>query len=120
MLGVLLIELWYGKTIEDLKTAPDENWHGTPSIAWCAAERIDEHEIEFEAGQLYSGAVRRCIWCDFDRKENDLDNEEFQRAVFNGVVVPLETTLQQFKGHSAGPYWNLPSHPCVPHYTVMG
>lgn len=104
MLGVLLIELWYGKTIEDLKTASDKNWHGTPSIAWCTAERIVENEIEFEAGQLYSDAVRRCIRCDFDRKENDLENEAFQQAVFHGVVVPLETTLQQFSGHGANPY----------------
>lgn len=100
-LGVLLIELWYGEPIEDLRTTPDEDWQGTPSIAWCTAERIVENELEFEAGKRYSDAVRRCIRCDFDRKVNDLENKGFQQAVFNGVVVPLQTTLQDFRGQGS-------------------
>lgn len=51
-----------------------------------------------EPGKLYSEAVRRCIRCDFDRRDMDLDSENFQEAVFDGVVVPLDTTLQQFSG----------------------
>ena len=37
-----------------------------------------------EPGKLYSEAVRRCIRCDFDRRDMDLDSENFQEAVFDG------------------------------------
>lgn len=97
-LGVLLIELWYGKTIEDLQAPPDLDRAGTPGVAWCTAERLVDSELEFEAGKRFSDAVRRCIHCDFDRSDMSLNNENFQQAVFEGVVVPLELTLQQFNG----------------------
>ncbi|KAF2867800.1 hypothetical protein BDV95DRAFT_502195 [Massariosphaeria phaeospora] len=95
-LGVLLIELWYGKSIEELQMPCDLDCQGTPGVAWCTAERVVENEIEFEAGKRYSDAVRRCIRCDFDRKDMSLDNESFQQAVYDGVVSLLEKTLQQF------------------------
>ncbi|KAF2267559.1 hypothetical protein CC78DRAFT_576929 [Lojkania enalia] len=95
-LGILLIELWYGKPIEELRTPSDLDCEGTPGVEWCTAERLVETEIEFEAGPKYSDAVRRCIRCDFDRKDMSLDNESFQQAVYDGVVALLEKTLQQF------------------------
>lgn len=95
-LGILLIELWYGKLIEQLQAPSDLDCAGTPGATWCTAERPVDNELEFEAGKRYSDAVRRCIRCDFDRSDMNLNNESFQRAVFDGVVVPLETTLQQW------------------------
>lgn len=95
-LGILLIELLYGKPIEDLQTAQDANCEGTPGVAWCTAERLIEEEIEFEAGPRYLEAVRRCIRCDFNRGNASLENVEFQRAVYEGVVLPLERTLKGF------------------------
>ncbi|KAF2122662.1 hypothetical protein BDV96DRAFT_639235 [Lophiotrema nucula] len=95
-LGTMLIELWYGRSIEELQEPSDLDCQGTPGVAWCTAERLVEHELEFEAGTRYSDAVRRCIRCDFDRKDLSLDNESFQHAVYDGVVAPLEKTLQQF------------------------
>lgn len=95
-LGILLIELWYGKCIEELQMPCDLDCTGTPGVAWCTADRLVENELEFEAGKRYSDAVRRCIRCDFDRKDMSLDNESFQQAVYGGVVGLLETTLQQF------------------------
>ncbi|KAH6625409.1 hypothetical protein C7974DRAFT_200955 [Boeremia exigua] len=97
-LGILLIELWYGKAIEQLQTPADLVCDGTPGVSWCTAERLVDNELEFEAGKRYADAVRRCIRCDFDRSDMSLDSESFQQAVFEGVVVPLETTLQQFSG----------------------
>lgn len=97
-LGILLIELLYGKPIEELQMPHDLECQGTPGVAWCTAERLIEEEIAFEAGPLYSDAVRRCIRCDFNRNESSLDNRDFQRAVFDGVVAPLEKTLQRFNG----------------------
>ena len=95
-LGILLIELWYGKPIEELQQPCDLNCQGTPGVTWCTAERLIENEIEFEAEKGYSDAVRRCVRCDFDRSDMSLDKETFQRAVYEGVVKLLEQTLQQF------------------------
>ncbi|KAH7092282.1 hypothetical protein FB567DRAFT_567300 [Paraphoma chrysanthemicola] len=97
-LGVLLIELLYGKPIEELQTAHDLDCQGTPGAVWCTAERLIDEEIAFEAGQLYSDAVRRCIRCDFNQKNSSLDDQDFQQAVFDGVVAPLEKTLSHFNG----------------------
>ncbi|KAF3047029.1 hypothetical protein E8E12_010603 [Didymella heteroderae] len=57
-LGVLLIELWYGKSIEQLQAPPDLDCAGTPGITWCTAERPVDSEFAFEAGKRYSNAVR--------------------------------------------------------------
>ncbi len=95
-LGILLIEVLYGKTIEELQSPRDQECQGTPGVAWCTAERLIEEEIEYEAGPRYLDAVRRCIRCDFNRKSSSLDDAEFQQAVFDGVVAPLEKTLRQF------------------------
>lgn len=97
-LGILLIELWYGKTMEQLRLPSDLNWQGTPGEVWCIADRLIENGLEFDAGKQYSDAVRRCIRCDFNRSDMDLENEDSQQAVFDGVVVPLETILQCFSG----------------------
>ncbi|KAF2029209.1 hypothetical protein EK21DRAFT_101286 [Setomelanomma holmii] len=97
-LGIVLIELLYGKPIEELQTAHDLDCQGTPGAVWCTAERLNDEEIALEAGQLYSDAVRRCIRCDFNQENTSLDDEDFQRAVFDGVVGPLEKTLMRFNG----------------------
>jgi hypothetical protein len=92
----MLIELWYGKAIEELQTSGDLECAGNPGLVWCTAVRLVEEDIEFEAGKRYADAVRRCIGCDFDRKETSLDSESFQQAVYDGVVALLEKTLHQF------------------------
>jgi hypothetical protein len=97
-LGVMLIELLYGTSIEELQTDHDRDCQGTPGAIWCTAERLIDEEIALEAGQLYSDAVRRCIRCDFNQKNSSLDDKDFQQAVFDGVVWPLEKTLQHFNG----------------------
>ncbi|KAF2822061.1 hypothetical protein CC86DRAFT_95126 [Ophiobolus disseminans] len=97
-LGVLLIELLYGTSIEELQTPHDLACQGTPGAVWCTAERLIDEEIALEAGQLYADAVRRCVRCDFNRKTYSLDDQDFQQAVFDGVVAPLEKTLQHFLG----------------------
>jgi hypothetical protein len=97
-LGVLLIELLYGKSIEELQKPRDLDCQGTPGAVWCTAERLIDEELALEAGQLYSDAVRRCIRCDFNRQSSSLDDQDFQQAVYSGVVAPLEKTLQRFNG----------------------
>jgi hypothetical protein len=97
-LGVLLIELLYGMSMEELQIARDLECQGTPGVVWCTAERLIDEEIALEAGKLYCDAVRRCIRCDFNRQSSSLDDEDFQQAVYNDVVTPLEKTLQRFNG----------------------
>jgi hypothetical protein len=97
-LGVLLIELLYGMSIEELRIPRDLECEGTPGVFWCTAERLIDEEIALEAGKLYCDAVRRCIRCDFNRQSSSLDDQDFQQAVYNDVVTPLEKTLQRFNG----------------------
>lgn len=97
-LGLLLIELWYGQCIKQLRNPADLNHQGSPGVAWCTAERIVNDELEYEAGKSYTDAVRRCLRCDFNRSDIDLDSKDFQKAVFEGVVLPLEATLKYFRG----------------------
>ncbi|KAL9618858.1 MAG: hypothetical protein Q9160_006448 [Pyrenula sp. 1 TL-2023] len=98
-LGVLLIELCFGRPFEDLKF-PDEK--ASPkdididlSLDWVAADRLID-EVYLKAGDRYGDAVRHCIRCDFDRRGTSLEDEDFQRAVYDGVVSLLETDLKQF------------------------
>jgi hypothetical protein len=97
-LGVLLIEIWYGKPIGKLHTTDDLDCANTPGPDWCAADRLVRHELEYEAGKTYKEAVRRCLQCDFNSPDGNLNDQELQKAVFEGVVLPLETTFKQFKG----------------------
>lgn len=99
-LGVLLIELLYGTSIEEQQTPHDLNCQGTPGAVWCTAERLIDEEIALVGGQLYADAVRRCIRCDFNKRSLSLDDQDFQQAVFDGVVGPLEKTLQRFNGQN--------------------
>ena len=86
-LGVLLLELSYGKSLDDFKSAED------PPIftEYAIARRLVEDLTE-EAASGYVDAVRACIFCDFRTKINSmsLDNDSFRQAVYNDVVVPLE------------------------------
>jgi hypothetical protein len=85
--------------MEQLQSASDLYNQGTPGIAWHTPIWIAEEEIEFQAGKRYADAVRRCIRCEFsEHRFADLQNEGFQQAVFEGIVVPIEKTLEQFQG----------------------
>ena len=96
-LGDLLIEIWYGQSLESLRIPADLNTDGTPNITsdWCTADRLAD-EIHWDTGSRYSEAVRRCIRCDFDRRETNLEDENFQQAVYDGVVSLLEKNFRQF------------------------
>lgn len=93
-LGIALIELCYGKALEDLRPKSD----GTPMSAGeiiAAAKDLTE-QIYLEAGEEYGDAVRRCIYCEFDQRYPDLSRPEMIDAVHRGVCEPLEETLYAF------------------------
>lgn len=98
-LGVLLIELWFGQLLEDLRKPEELDSHGQVNniTDFATARRLSE-EIYREAGDWYGDAVRRCIYCEFDQRHNSLDSQTLKDAVHRGVVAPLEENLTSFCG----------------------
>ncbi|KAF2178169.1 hypothetical protein K469DRAFT_695706 [Zopfia rhizophila CBS 207.26] len=93
-LGVVLIELWYGKQLSQLhhpEDGPIDSSDARTSLmsCWNTADRLVD-ELYSEAGGIYSDAVRRCIRCDFGRHGSTLEDLSFLKAVYEGVVEPLQ------------------------------
>jgi hypothetical protein len=96
-LGVLLIELWFGKPLEDLRIATDmDNQNEANQITDFATARRLLEDVYCEAGESYGNAVRRCIFCEFDQWPPSLDSRAMKDAVHRGVVMPLELYLKPF------------------------
>jgi hypothetical protein len=100
-LGIALIELCFGKVIEDLRTdeklGEDGLLNDLTQLS-IARRLLEEREIHDRAGTRYEDAVRRCIFCEFDQHSNTLEKSEFRRAVFEKVVTLLEEDLTAFNG----------------------
>lgn len=97
-LGVVLIELSLGRSIESLRDSEDPlGFDGSPNVhtTWHTANRLIDAVYD-ENGKRYGDAVRRCINCDFDMKSTTLDDEVFSQAVYNGVVAQLEDDVKDF------------------------
>ena len=58
--------------------------------------------IDMERGERYGDVVSRCLECPFDVREKNLDNETFQKAVFDSIVLPLREELETFMGVGMG------------------
>lgn len=98
-LGVLLIELCLGSPIEDLRQSSIEPLHGNQGFVmdFRSLDRLID-DVKEEAGLRYSDAVRRCIYCDFDQRKASLEDDNFHRAFYNGVVSTLEEDLSDVFG----------------------
>jgi hypothetical protein len=98
-LGVVLIELWFGRPLETLRLPSDLGDHNEANqiTDFATARRLSE-EIYSEAGDWYGDAVRRCIYCEFDQRNTSLDAEALKEAVYRGVVSPLLDNLTSFCG----------------------
>ena len=98
-LGIFLIELCLGRPITELKEPQDEIPGGMLQflVEFRTATRL-VNVVYDEAGKRYGDVVRRCIYCDFDQREYDLDNNEFCQAVYEGVVAPLEEDVKLIDG----------------------
>ncbi|KAF2814361.1 uncharacterized protein BDZ99DRAFT_554877 [Mytilinidion resinicola] len=93
-LGVFLIELWYGKSLQELHKPEDGpissgDLSADMRTQWYTADRIVD-ELYSDAGEKYSDAVRRCIRCNFDCRASSLDDVAFQKEVFQRVVSQLK------------------------------
>jgi hypothetical protein len=98
-LGILLIELWFGSSLEKLRIKSDMGVDEIPNpiTDLVTARRLLE-DVYSEAGDWYGDAVRRCIFCEFDQRHTSLDNATFKDAVDRGVIQPLVNHLSSFSG----------------------
>ena len=97
-LGLTLIELSFGETLVG-KQIPDDVDNSEIVTSYRTANRLLDY-VYNESGSRYGDVVRRCIQCPFDVRHPNLDNEEFQQAVFEYIVTPLVQDLEDFNGGS--------------------
>ncbi|KAL8816856.1 MAG: hypothetical protein Q9223_004208 [Gallowayella weberi] len=95
-LGIMLVELCFGQSISMLRSHEDTD-RSEVLTDWNTAMRVVDY-VGMERGERYGDVVRRCLECPFDIREKNLDNEAFQRAVFDSIVLPLQEELDNFMG----------------------
>lgn len=95
-LGIVLMELWYGQRLEDLRIETDGNGIGdvTNMTDYMTARRLID-EIPEDAGEKYGDAVRRCI-NGLDHRSSSLEKDDFKNEVHMKVVSPLVENLESF------------------------
>ena len=94
-LGVVLIELWFWRSVESFQA--DTLQAGDPDTAiFITAVGLIE-KLNEGAGINYGSSVRRCIR-GLDHQEPKLENNEFKSEVYLKVLQPLEKNLEIFCG----------------------
>jgi hypothetical protein len=98
-LGIILIELYYGKCLEECEGVDGEyvgpgDGERRHSVAWSLVDFLYD-----DAGDLYGDAVRRCVR-GLDHRESRLDKEGFKLEVFQKVLYPLQANYSRiFASH---------------------
>lgn len=95
-LGLTLIELCFGKTLEEMQK-PMDGISDEPNTRVNTAHRL-LHSVYNEMGPPYGDVVRRCLFQPFDVREMSLDNEEVQQAIIENIVTPLVQDFKSFNG----------------------
>ena len=98
-LGVVLIELHFGQTLESLHPGTDgidNNGTSAAKNLVSAIQLLDD--VYRQAGDWYGDAVRRCLYCDFDQRNTSLEDNAMNEAVFRGVILPLRDHLKALCG----------------------
>ncbi|KAF8535632.1 hypothetical protein BDD12DRAFT_892256 [Trichophaea hybrida] len=95
-LGIVLIELWIGKRLEDLPEYLQivNSGQNTDTAQYGSASLLID-KIREEAGPMYGDAVRRCIR-DLDYPKNSLDDKDFKTEVQAMVVAGLERNWKAY------------------------
>lgn len=91
-LGVLLIELIKGQSLESLRT-PNEILGGNLSALsnFITSQRLADEICQ--ASSNYGSAVRRCLDVGFKAQACAVDDENFQHNFYSGIVALLEEDL---------------------------
>ncbi|CAG7996329.1 unnamed protein product [Penicillium salamii] len=95
-LGVVLLELWYGKVLESLKNEDERNMPPQFSDPLCARRLTDE----LVCGPYFKNAVLRCI-CGLDAIYTSLEEDAFRDEVEEKIVCPLEEDLKFYCGKTS-------------------
>ena len=97
-LGLALVELCFGRTLEKMQIPEDTDKNENESLTRLntAIRKLDE--VYDENGYHYGDVVRRCLYCPFDVRDASLDDEKFEQAVFDDVVTPLIEDVKVFNG----------------------
>lgn len=100
-LGIVLIELWFWKSVESLQQQAIITNYQEPQYYCCldtarlnSAKQLIER-VYRDAGDNYGNIVRRCI-IGLDHKETQLENDGFKNKVHRKVLRPLEKHLELF------------------------
>ncbi|KAE9368050.1 hypothetical protein N431DRAFT_75410 [Stipitochalara longipes BDJ] len=111
-LGILLIELEFGKMIESLWKKEDlRNGKKNLNSNITAAMRFLENQRPWD--DVYTNfrrAVSACIKGNFLESAEIVDDESFQQAVYTNIVVHLEEELFRGFGIKADALSNTPHH----------
>lgn len=98
-LGIVLIEICYNRSIEELAIDAEKDKNGKPhsQTAFLTAMRL-LNEVREHLGLKYASAVRGCLLCNFGRDEiePDLSSEQFQTSVWQHIIKPLEDVAGSF------------------------
>jgi len=91
-LGVLLIKLIKGQSLESLRT-PNEIAGGNLSALsdFITAQRLADKICQ--ASSNYGSAVRRCLDVGFKAQACAVEDENFQHNFYSGIVALLEEDL---------------------------
>ena len=95
-LGVMLLELCFGKALEDNPARESYMGNDGKPNDWTdfATARHWQKSALGEIGPDYAEAVRKCIFCAFPLPYNDLSDDRFSETVYSEVVEPVKATLQ--------------------------
>ena len=96
-LGLALIELCFGRTLDDM-WKPNDGDINDMITRVNTATRL-HGSVYREMGIPYGEAVRRCLFQPFDVRELSLDVEEVQQKVLDDIVSPLVVELNNFNGY---------------------
>jgi hypothetical protein len=98
-LGIVILELVFGQTIESCQYYVRKLKEAGPSFEPQEIEKLAatewEEKVLGNAGATVQDAIKRCLHCSFQRTLTpDLREEGFREAIFQGVVVPLKSYNQ--------------------------
>lgn len=101
-LGVILTELCLGRSFENL-LADSSILIGTKLQNTASSFRdydflsILVDKVQLEVGEQYADAIRRCLRCPFDGRddEQDLKLPQFRKNFFLGIVAPVQATYNR-------------------------
>ena len=97
-LGLTLIELCFGATMENMR-APEDDDSSNIIVKLNTAHRLLSL-VYREMGDVYGDVVRRCLVQPFDVRVMSLNNEDVQQQVYDGIVAPLTDAFNDFLGKS--------------------